>query len=259
MLNKVTLNIGEDNEVICEVINASKLNLRFSSVVIPLYEDDNVISLTIGTGRLSLFDELIIPVDSKINSIYKIKKIEKLTDRSYIVYSSIPTKTNRFILPLLSNKAVTREYFLYDTFFENAYIGVDKNINLNIYTDYPLVLLYRYSESEIYRKFETRIRNHPFFLKTYDVNKHQVLFIFDVGEYAIDIELFKQGAYSQLSEQLKKKIMEFYGFLDGGTVHQILYRSPKLKEQLEIELGGFIKPTSELYSRPTLEEEIYYE
>ena len=259
MLNRVTLNIGEDDNILCEVINASKLNLRFSSIVMPLYKEDNIVSLRIGTGSLSLFDELTVPVDSKIHSIYKIKKIEKLTDKSYTIYSSTPTKTNKFILPLLSTDYLTREYFLYDTFFENAYIGANKDIPLNIYTEYPLILLYRYSESEIYRNFETRIRNHPLFIKTYDINKYQVLFIFDVGEYAIDIELFKQGSYSKLSESLKKKIMNFYGFLDGGTAHQILYKSPKLKEQLEIELGEFIKPTSELYSRPTLEEEIYYE
>lgn len=260
MLNRVILNVGGDDKVHCEVINASQIILTFSEIVLPTYEDDEIIALRIGEGNLFLFDEIIVPIDTKVKSVYKVKKIERLKDEKvYKIYSSHKTKTNKFILPLISTKYTTRDYFLYDTFFENAYLGVDPSINLDIDSDYPLILLYRYSESEIYRSFESNVRKHPMFIKTFDINKSQVLFIFDIGEYAIDVELFKQGCYSQLSEEIKQKIMRFYDIRQGDTVHQILYKSPKLREQLEFEFGTSIKPASELYSKPNLAEEIYYE
>jgi len=258
MLNKVTICVGDDNNVLCEVINASQLNLRFEYIVIPVIEDDVIVTLKVGSGILTLFGEINVPIDNKVNSVYRITKIEKITDRTYSVYSSTATKTRKFILPLLSNNYNRREYFLYDTFFENAYINVDTTIDLGIELNYPLVLLYRYSESEVYRAFESRIRNHPLFVRTLDINKYQVLFIFNIGQYALDVEFFKQGTYSKLSPQLKDKIMKFYDYTDGGTMHQILFQGPKLREQIEIEFDISLPKSSELYSKPTLTQEIYY-
>ena len=258
MLNKVTICIGDDENVLCEVINASQINLRFEHIVIPVIEDDEIITLKVGKGVLALFGEITVNIDSKVNSVYKINKIEKITDRTYSIYSSVATKTNKFILPLLSTNYNRREYFLYDTFFENSYINIDSTIDLGIELNYPLILLYRYSESEVYRAFESRIRNHPLFVKTLDINKYQVLFIFNIGEHALDVEFFKQGAYSKLSSQLKDKIMKFYDYTDGGTMHQILFQGPKLRKQIEMEFDTVLPKGSELYSKPTLTQEIYY-
>ncbi len=259
MLNKVIVKIGSDDNVTCEVINARKLILTFNSVVIPSYSDSIVTSLKVGEGSLSLFDEIIIPIDSKVNSVYKIKKIEKsvLTDRGYVVYSSEETKTTQFILPILSDKDKTKEYFLIDTFFENAYIGVDKSISIDIDNNNVLALLYRYSESEIYRAFESRIRKHPMFIKTIDINKSQVLFLFDTSEYRRDVQLFKLGYYSQLSNKVKQKIMGFYNYNPTDIMGQILDKSDKLRRQLEIAYDTFIDKKIELYSKPVIEEEIY--
>jgi len=85
-----------------------------------------------------------------------------------------------------------------------------------------------------------------------------VLFIFNIGQYALDVEFFKQGTYSKLSPQLKDKIMKFYDYTDGGTMHQILFQGPKLREQIEIEFDISLPKSSELYSKPTLTQEIYY-
>lgn len=257
MLNKVIVSIADDNEVLCEVINAGLIQLKFSSVVIPIYKDDIIYELRIGEGSLALFDEISVPIDSKIKSVYKINKIEKLTDRGYAIYSSVKTKTKQFILPCICDTATNKEYFLLDTFFENAYIDVsDKEIDLG--TLNPLILLYRYSESEVYRAFETRIRKHPLFIKTIDVNKYQVLFIFNISSFKKDIELFKQGAYSKLSNELKTKILSFYQYSKDGKMYQILYKGSKLREQLELVFDTEISPKQELYSKPNIIEETYF-
>lgn len=259
MLNKVIVKIGSDDNVTCEVINARKLILTFSSVIIPCYKDEVITSLKVGEGSLSLFDEIIIPIDSKVNSVYKIKKIERsaITDRGYILYSSEETKTTQFILPILSDKNTTKEYFLIDTFFENAYVAVDKSITIDVDTDCILALLYRYSESEIYRAFESRIRKHPMFIKTIDINKSQVLFLFNTSEFRRDIQLFKNGSYSQLSHKTKQRIMEFYNYNPTDIMGQILDKSDKLRKQLEIAYDTYIDKKIELYSKPIMEEETY--
>lgn len=257
MLNKVIVNIAGDDAVLCEVINARLIRLRFSSLVIPQYKDDIIYELRIGEGSLALFDEISVPIDSKIKSVYKINKIEKLTDRGYAIYSSIATKTKQFILPCICNTSTNKEYFLLDTFFENAYIDVS-NKATDLGTLNPLILLYRYSESEVYRAFETRIRKHPLFIKTIDVNKYQVLFIFDISSFKNDVELFKQGAYSKLSPELKSKILSFYQYSKEGKMYQILYKSAKLREQLEIVFDVELNPRQELYSKPEIIDETYF-
>lgn len=253
------MKIGSDDNVICEVINARKLILTFNSVVIPSYNDDIITTLRVGEGSLSLFDEIVIPIDSKVNSVYKIKKIGKsaITERGYILYSSEETKTTQFILPLISDKDKTKEYFLIDTFFENAYIAVDKSIPIEVDTDSILALLYRYSESEIYRAFESRIRKHPMFIKTIDINKSQVLFLFNTSEIRRDIQLFKIGAYSQLGDKSKQKILNFYGYKITDIMGQILTKSAILRKQLEIAYDTYIDKKIELYSKPIIEEETY--
>lgn len=258
MLNKVILSIAGDDSVLCEIMNAGLIQLRFNSVVIPQYKHDIIYELRIGEGSLALFDEISVPIDSKIKSVYKINKIEKLTDKGYAIYSSVKTKTKQFILPCICNTTTNKEYFLLDTFFENAYIDVnDKTIDLG--TIHPLILLYRYSESEVYRAFEARIRKHPLFIKSIDINKYQVLFIFNISSFKKDVEFFKQGAYSKLSNELKTKILSFYQYSKDGKMYQILYKGSKLREQLEIMFDVGLSPKQELYSKPNIIEETYYD
>jgi len=253
------MQLGDDPDVLCEVINACKIEVKFSKPVITSSKDTVIHSLKIGEGSLSLFDEISIPIDSKINSVYKIKKIEKRDgtgNRGFNLYSSIGTKTKQFILPVVSDNYTNRDWWLMDTFFENAYLYI-KGIDLELPTEYPLILLYRYSESEIYRAFETRIKKHPLFVKTYDINKHEVLFILDISAHKKDVDLFMNGAYSQLSEKLKSKILTFHNFSTTGHMAQILSRDPALRRQYEIAFDTVISDKLELHSKPIKEEETY--
>jgi len=254
MLNKVIVCIGGDDKAICEVINATKLAVKFSNVVYDKQVDGTIVSLKIGKGALSLFDQIDIPIDDKIKSVYRIVKIEKsaVKDRSYNLYSSEETKTTQFILPILSDSTITKDYFLYDTFFENAYLRLSDET-----TKLGLVLLYRYSESEIYKSFETRIKNHPLFLETKDVNKSEVAFIFDISNYFELINLFIMGKYSKFDTRYKAKILNFFNYSRSGVMSQILNKSSILREQMERIYDVTLSSDSELYSKPDMDEEVY--
>jgi hypothetical protein len=254
MLNKVTIAIGNDQSVIAEVINGYRINLKFTTVPQIISNDDEICSLKVGKGSLSLFDELKVPIDGKIMSVYEVNKIEKLTDKAYSVYTTIETKTKQFILPCLD---FNREYFLYDTFLENAYINVS-NISLDLSSiKCPLALLYRYSESELFKAFETKIVKHPYFRHRIDVTTYEVLYVFDIVPFKADVDKFLQGKYSTLSEKLKKSIIQFHNYTEGGTMYQILNKDSKLKQQLELQFNVQISNTSELYSIPEIEDETY--
>jgi hypothetical protein len=254
MLNKVTITIGNDSEVTAEIINGYQINLKFTAPPTIISSDKEICSLQVGKGSLSLFDELTVPIDHKINSVYEVNKIEKLTDRAYSVYTTIGTKTKQFILPCLN---FNREYFLYDTFLENVYLKAPTlPIDLKL-TKYPLILLYRYSESELYKSFETRIVKHPYFRHRIDVNRYEVVYVFDIGAYESDIKKFIAGKYSTLSPKLKASIMEFHKYAVNGFMWKILNKSPQLREQLEITFNVPINTSLDLYDIPDINQETY--
>lgn len=254
MLNKVTIEIGGDSTVIAEIINGYKINLKFTACPEINSNNGEILSLKVGIGSLSLFDELKVPIDSKIYSVYEVNKIEKLTDKAFSVYTTIETKTKQFILPCLD---FNREYFLYDTFLENAYIKIaDLNLDLSS-IKCPLALLYRYSESELFKSFETRIIKHPYFRHRVDINIYEVLYIFDINSFKNDVDKFIKGKYSTLSNKLKSSIISFHGYTQTGTMYQILNKDSKLRQQMELQFNVPISANSELYSIPELDEETF--
>ena len=93
MLNKVTIEIGGDSTVIAEIINGYKINLKFTACPEINSNNGEILSLKVGTGSLSLFDELKVPIDSKIYSVYEVNQIEKLTDKAFSLYTTIENKT----------------------------------------------------------------------------------------------------------------------------------------------------------------------
>ena len=254
MLNKVTIAIGRDSTVIAEVINGYKINLKFTICPEIISNAEEILSIKVGTGSLSLFDELKVPIDSKIQSVYEVNKIEKLTDKAFSIYTTIETKTKQFILPCLD---YNREYFLYDTFLENAYIRTeDSTLDMDS-IECPLILLYRYSESELFKTFETRITKHPYFKGKKDINIYEVLYIFDIAPFKNDVEKFIEGKYSILSNKLKTSIINFHGYTQTGTMAQVLNKDSKLRQQMELQFNVPININSELYSIPEMREETF--
>lgn len=250
MLNREIICIGEDNNVLIETLNARELALKFSIPVNVIKFKTIITDLEIGNNTsITLFDDIEALVDNNLKSIYNIKKIEQISTSSFRIKSSILTKTSNFLLPCLMLDNFTKEYFLYDTFFENAYINKD---NLN-----QLILIYRFSMSPLFLKFEKNVSNHPLFVKKEDKDDYHIYITFNIPEIYKDVtETFLSGKYSKLPEELKKDILKFYRFSNDGNMYQILYKSEKRRKQLELDFGTSFNPSWELYEIPKKEEEI---
>jgi len=192
MLNKTIISIGNDTNVLCEILNARQLRLVFSIPPQVIDIESDIFEIRVGENGLSILDKLTVPIDSKIQSVYEINKIERLNNTTYLVNTSLATKTKQFILPCLNEGTTNKEYFLYDTLLENVYLGASK-LSLED-SENTLLLLYRYSESELYRQFESRIIKHPMFIKKIDINYYQVMFLFNISKYTEDIRKFKYGS-----------------------------------------------------------------
>jgi hypothetical protein len=164
----------------------------------------------------------------------------------------VPNKANQFVLPILYlNSATKKDYFLYDTLFENCFITTIEKLP-------SIALLYRYSESVLFSNFDLYVKKHPLFNKTVEYDYYHIMYLFDVPlVHFKDIEMFKNGKYSLLSSTLKNKIMYFFNFSLDGDMAQILSKSSKRKRQLEIDLDVVISPFLDLYSIPDLTKEIY--
>lgn len=54
-----------------------------------------------------------------------------------------------------------------------------------------------------------------YLIESYDFKK-QTVFVLDISEWALDIEMFLRGKYSKMSQEAKSKITEFHTFYHKG-------------------------------------------
>jgi len=251
MLNKEIIS-NEKGNIVYEVTNSREF-IVYSTTVIFRVESINdyfntIISIKFDEKEISLFDEISLPIDAEIRSIYKVKKIEQISKNTFKITTDPLNKTSNFLLPLLINNNLTKDFFLYDTYFYNAYISNDFKF---------IVLRYRYSESTLYQSFEKRIKSHPQYYKTRDLKFNFVDIIFNIppGDYLIP-RLFFEGKYSKFPDKFKKNIMDFYSYKTDGAMYGILYKTSNRRKQLELEFDIQINAINELYDIPVKEEEI---
>ena len=196
--------------------------------------------------ELSVNDEIIVRIGN-IKSSYKIKMIivSKQQD-SVILYSSLPNKTSTFLLPLLNK---SKYQLRTESYFVNAYISDCKEF---------ICLLYRYTGTELYKKFEMNMMVDKLCVKHIEYDKYHVMYLFKIpDEFKQDIEHFLEGSYSKFSDTLKKLIQKFYGGTKESIVCQTIYRSETLKKMIEKDLQISLEKDAEFASKPIIENEIY--
>lgn len=231
-------------------IDACKLLIDASSVAyvnINRNKDQDVVSIDFeGEQSVSVGDEINIRV-GLVHTVYKIKTIiVSKGQTSVILFSSLPTKTNTFLLPLLNK---TKFQLKYDSYFVNSYLSDDHEY---------LCLMYRYTGTPLYKTFEQSILSDKLCVKHLDHDNYHVIYLFKIpNEFKDDIDYFIKGKYSKFSKELKRRIMKFYGVNMDSTISQIIFKSPKLKQMIEKDLGVTIDNNAELASVPVLEDEIY--
>lgn len=202
-----------------------------------LFEDQNEIKLN---------DQIVIQI-GLVQSIYQIKAIiidKKQT--SVILFSSLPSKTTTFLLPLLNK---SKQELKTDSYFVNAFISDNHEY---------LCLLYRYTGTNLYKLFEEKILKERLCVKHIEYDKYHVMYLFKIpSEFRKDVEHFLEGKYSKFSDTLKKQILKFYGGAKENAISQIVNKSPELKKLIEKDLKLILPDNIELASKPIIEQEIY--
>ena len=244
------INLSVEKKLEVKPINGRSLFIDTSSVAflkVQTDKDDYIISV-------SLEDKYEIKIGDKfftrigvVDSLYEVKFIAiEEGDKSIILFSSVPTKTSLFILPLLKK---TKTELKHDSYFINAFIDDDSE---------HMSLLYRFTGTEIYKKFEQTMMNDSLFITHIDYDPYHVMYIFKIPkEFQVDVEAFKQGKYSLFSKALRQRILKFYGDEDKAATMKIIRQDKSLRKQLGEHLGVELPEDAELASKPNLKIEIY--
>lgn len=91
--------------------------------------------------------------------------------------------------------------------------------------DNHIFLLYRFSGNRWFTSFEAILQDCDYFVTTYEPDKQDVMFVFDVPEkYQESYTAFKQSKYSQIQEKLKKRIVEFHGEQYTEKIVAVMYK-----------------------------------
>jgi hypothetical protein len=134
------------------------------------------------------------------------------------------SKSEAFLLPL-TGLSKTHKYNLKTYLFWN-----DFSIE-----DYYLILKFTWDDYEAFLHYCRRVifpilDKNGYLYETYDFDKESV-FVLNISEWALDVEMFLKGKYSKMSRDAKDTITEFHTFYDKG---------PKIL----IEISASLEPTT---------------
>lgn len=246
--NPIKLSNGKTMKI--TVLNAVQLHLDASSIAFlssKKNEDGDIISisfedkLTIEKGESFSF---------KLGSVRTVYQVEYMIiekkDKSVIVYTSLPTKTSKFLLPVLEK---TKDQLKIDSYFVNAYLDPTHEF---------ICLKYRYTGSPLYKEFEKYMITDPLCISHLEHGKYHVVYIFKIPlKFNEDVVSFVEGKYSKFSKALKGRIKKFYGRQDSEPMIDVIERNKDLREQMGKYLGWELPKDSELASKPDNNKEIY--
>ena len=208
---------------------------------------------------LNFDDEYIVNVGETLpikRQRYKVKEITKMssTESKHIGYNLIIARLNKssmFLFPLLN---YSRSYYRWNTDFINCFYKTEDNKE-----DVALYLWYKYNASIEMEEFESKIKKHPQYVETIDVDQYHVLYKFAVpAKYCEDFDLLVKGKYSYISEIAKERILDFHSASKTSPLSKILNRDSSRREKMERELGIVIPKTADLHDPMYEKDECYF-
>ena len=179
------------------------------------------------------------------------------------IYTDYFQKSKVFLYPLLGIKKGIR-FVPIETYLSwEGLFGIDKN---------KFFCLYRLPKGneeqkmfEVFKQLHLKTNEH--FEDWFPIKKHSwsddqlLLSQFDFDVYKKDLKRFKKGKYSQFSEYIKKRILDFFG--DVGTITEYVesYLYPEYfydiySELLNVPVNVF-KEVGELCDKPDLHKEMF--
>ncbi len=176
------------------------------------------------------------------------------------------TQSTRFLMPLLYNVKLTKDVktFVFDSkffankWFINCYLVDEGQIakENTIYLAYEIVI------SEEFEEFEEHLISHPSYVSNNNYDNKIVVYTFEIPlVYEREINLFKEGLYSEFSDRYKKEILYFWGhdFSDNNVMYSILFKTELvLNEVMRTQVEPLsTKESSEYWPRPNINDETF--
>ena len=166
-----------------------------------------------------------------------------------------------YLLPLLSEQVNLKRKILNSILCTYLHTNKDNSDNY-----FYILCKFKYNEED-FSKLEQTLISNDLYVDSYDIN-NTILYKFKFPEiYKEEYLNFKQGLYSKYKKDAKLLILEFwtelYGhipsFVSGGLlkIKRVLNKDPKLRIQLNKELGVQIDKDSELGDIINIKEETF--
>jgi len=240
--------IGDDkHQVMLEILNGNDIQVSTHNCSVDIDANGIIREVVFNKIHSYKLNEKIAVDINGVKHSYDITRIKKISDTSFLISHTIPTKTRHFLLPTLGE---FKEDYSLDTLLINCYLK----------TEIPntIVLLYRFIPGTQFNLLDKYLKNHECFIALTNPTYTTVAYELEIPQqYQSDVKVFLSGKYSQLGERLKKRILSFHRLSHYGETAKILYKSSELRKQLEIELGLPLVEGAELHSIPILLNELY--
>ena len=200
-----------DNPFIDNVKSDIIKQIKFGHIVIAVGEQISIY------GERFNVDE-ILDVGNKVSSI------------GHKIITSKQTKTSKYILPAL-NFTRTNISWGRNGSFINAYLGnsLDGSNEPN-----QIHLLFRVFGLFKNNKFLIEfLKKSNTFIREYILDDYHIVYVFEINDkYSKDIRLFKESKYSELSSNLKQKIIEFHDIKKDDHIYGVLFKTEELRDKL---------------------------
>lgn len=238
--------IGTDKQVMLKILDGNSIQVSAIDCSVDT-KANGVVKEVVFNGVVSykLNEKIAVDINGTKHS-YDITRITKVSNTSFIILHTIPTKTKHFLLPTLGD---FKDDFSVNSLLINCYLTTNKG---------SLVLLYRFVAGTQFNLLDKYLRNSDSFVKatneSYTTVSYEMVIPF---HYSRDIETFLKGRYSELSDRLKKRILAFHKLNYMGETAKILYKNSEYRKQLSMDLGVDLVEGAELHSIPLLSTEIY--
>jgi len=225
-----------------QIINARLIRIAPLIPEVEEYLEEKLIGLHFDSG-LSVSQGCQFKTDKQV---YKVQEVKKMPSKytqygiGYYLYLHHLNKASRFLMPFLGHNKV---YFRWETDFCNCFIGTEEEGDTG-----HLYLLYRFSGSKDFSKFEEKMQEHPLFEGICDVDQFHAMYKFKIPENVKeDVKLIKSGQYSKVSKEGKIRILHFHSITRDSPIGDILYKGEKKKRKLEEDLEITIDKDAELH------------
>lgn len=198
--------------------------------------------------KLDFNDEYVVNVGDilpikrqrfKVSEITKMKNTEGVHIGYYLLVAKL-NKSSMFLFPLLN---YSRSYYRWNTDFINCFMSTEDEPD-----ETALYLWYRYSASVEMEEFEAKIKRHPQYMETIDVDQYHVLYKFSVPKkHYNDYKSIIKGRYSYISDVAKERILDFHSAGKSSPLAKILNRDPSRRQKMEKELVISIPEDADLH------------